>query len=221
MSPFDPAFEDLPEKIPIFPLGEVLLLPRGRLPLNIFEPRYLAMVDDALSGNRMIGMVQPSAPAPQGDEPEIYQTGCAGRICRFEETPDGRYLIALNGVCRFDVAAELPRKALYRAARADWSNYAADLDDDAGNGDFDRDRLLSGLQHYFRQQEIEVDWDALKQAPDERLVTCLAMVCPFCAAEKQALLEAPDLAARAEVLTALVEMAALGETGESGEQTCQ
>ena len=220
MSVFDPRFEDLPESIPVFPLAGVLLLPRGNLPLNIFEPRYLAMVEDALASDRVIGMIQPRDAGGAEPAPELFRTGCAGRICRFEETDDGRYLIALRGVCRFDIAQELEPVRGYRRVRADWSPYEADLAPGGGNA-LNRDRLLAVLERYFAAQEIDADWDALREAPEERLVTCLSMVCPFDAAEKQALLEAPDLAARAEVLTALMEMAALDEDDVPGCRTRQ
>jgi len=205
MSVFDPTYDQLPGTIPVFPLPEVLLLPRGRLPLNIFEPRYLAMVEDALGTDRMIGMIQPLADSCTKDAPALYTTGCAGRICRFEETEDGRYLIALAGVCRFSVVEELPPVSGYRRVQADWSGFRGDLEPLPETG-FDRTRLFCALKAYFRQHGIEADWPALREAPDERLVTCLSMICPFGASEKQALLEAPDLAARANVLMALIEM---------------
>lgn len=205
MSVFDPTYEELPETMPVFPLPEVLLLPRGRLPLNIFEPRYLAMIEDAMGGNRMVGMIQPIEADDTGSEPELYRTGCAGRICRFEETADGRYLIALTGVCRFTVAEELAPESGYRRIRVDWSEFQDDLDEMLEAG-LDRGRLLPALQAYFNTHGIEVDWEALREAPDERLVTCLSMICPFGAPEKQALLEARDLRARTEVLTQLIEI---------------
>lgn len=205
MSVFDPTYEQLPETIPVFPLPEVLLLPRGRLPLNIFEPRYLCMVEDALGGHRMIGMIQPVAAGTGEGEPDLYGTGCAGRICSFEETPDGRYLIALSGVCRFTVSEELAPESDYRRVRVDWSEYRDDLDPTPEAG-LDRGRLLPALQGYFNTHGIEADWDALREAPDERLVTCLSMICPFGTSEKQALLEARDLRERTEVLTRLIEM---------------
>lgn len=220
MSVFDPRFEDLPESIPVFPLAEVLLLPRGNLPLNIFEPRYLAMVEDALAADRVIGMIQPREEGSAEAAPELFRTGCAGRIHRFEETGDGRYLIALRGVCRFDIAEEQPAARGYRRVRADWSPYEADLAS-GGGAALDRDCLLAVLERYFAAREIDADWDALREAPEERLVTCLSMMCPFDAAEKQALLEAPDLAARASLLTALMEIAALDENAGRGRQTRQ
>ncbi|MEE8444268.1 MAG: LON peptidase substrate-binding domain-containing protein [Alphaproteobacteria bacterium] len=220
MSVFDARFEELPESLPVFPLAEVLLLPRGNLPLNIFEPRYLAMVEDALAAERMIGMIQPRGACGAQSVPELFHTGCAGRICRFEETGDGRYLIALRGVCRFDIAEEQPAERGYRRVHADWSPYEADLTPGGGNR-LDRDRLLAVLERYFAAREIDADWEAVREAPEERLVNCLSMICPFDAPEKQALLEAPDLEARAEMLTALMEMAALGEDAAPGCRTRQ
>ena len=205
MSVFDPTFEQLPQTIPVFPLPEVLLLPRGRLPLNIFETRYLAMVEDALAADRMIGMIQPLEANGTNAKPDLYDTGCAGRICRFEETEDGRFLISLSGVCRFTVTEELSPVSDYRRVRADWSDFRSDLEPIAEAG-LDRDRLLSALRGYFDAHGIEADWDALREAPEERLVTCLSMICPFGALEKQALLEARDLPARTQVLMALIEM---------------
>jgi len=205
MSVFDPQFSDLPAVIPVFPLTEVLLLPGGTLPLNIFEPRYLAMVEAAMADSRMIGMIQPLSTGIPADDPPLYDTGCAGRISRFEETPDGRYLISLKGVCRFRVAEELAPRDGYRRAQADWSPFQGDLEREAGDC-LDRSRLFPALRNYFKLHGIEAEWETLGETSDERLVTCLAMICPFSGSEKQALLEAPDLGARAEILTTLVEM---------------
>lgn len=205
MSLFDLQFKDLPAAIPVFPLPEVLLLPGGMLPLNIFEPRYLAMVQAALAADRMIGMIQPLATEGQAGDPPLYGTGCAGRISRFEETPDGRFLISLKGVCRFDVAEELAPRDGYRRVQADWSHYEGDREQRPKNC-LDRVRLFPALRDYFKLYGIEADWEMLGEAPDERLVTCLSMICPFGAPEKQALLEAPGLDARAEILTTLIEM---------------
>ena len=198
----------LPSILPIFPLTGVLLLPRGRLPLNIFEPRYLAMTRDALAGARLIGMVQPSDPRVAADNPPVYSTGCAGRITSFSETDDGRFLITLTGISRFRIREELPLLEGYRRVVPEWREFARDLssDDDPG---FDRDRLLRGLRAYFQHHKIEADWDAITSVPGDRLVTSIAMICPFEPSEKQALLEAPDLDERARLLTAIVEMAAL------------
>ncbi|HEV2302335.1 MAG TPA: LON peptidase substrate-binding domain-containing protein [Stellaceae bacterium] len=206
----------LPEIIPIFPLIGVLLLPRGRLPLNIFEPRYLAMTRDALRAERFVGMVQPSDPADKSRNPPVYPVGCAGRITSFAETDDGRDLITLTGVSRFRIARELPLLDGYRRVVADWASFAGDL---AGEGEppaFDRDRLMRGLGAYFKQRQLSADWEALRTAPGERLVTSLAMMCPFEPSEKQALLEAADFGERARLLTAIVEMAAQAPAGEGG-----
>ena len=200
----------LPSILPIFPLTGVLLLPRGRLPLNIFEPRYLAMTRDALAGERLMGMVQPSDPSARGSEPTVYPTGCAGRITSFSETDDGRFLITLTGICRFRIREELPLLEGYRRVVPEWREFAHDLDSEDEPG-FDRDRLLRGLRAYFQQHQIQADWDAIIAVPGERLVTSIAMICPFDPSEKQALLEAPDLDERARLLTAIVEMAGLNQ----------
>ena len=198
----------LPSILPIFPLTSVLLLPRGRLPLNIFEPRYLAMTRDALAGERLIGMVQPSDPRVAADNPAVYPTGCAGRITSFSEADDGRFLITLTGVSRFRIREELPLLEGYRRVVPEWREFARDLASDDEPG-FDRDRLVRGLRAFFQHHKIEADWDAITSVPGERLVTSIAMVCPFEPNEKQALLEAPDLDERARLLTAIIEMAAL------------
>lgn len=210
-SPFDPRFEDLPAEIPIFPLTGVLLLPGGGLPLNIFEKRYLAMVRDALqSPSRLIGMVQPSleekVESPVG-APKIYGTGCAGRIAAFQETQDQRYMITLTGLIRFGIHAELPDKDGYRRVVPDWSRYRSDLEEDGGR--IDRGRLIGALRAYFEAEGVSADIDSLQDNSDEKLVALLAMHCPFEPREKQALLEAPSLEARAEAIAAIMEMATL------------
>lgn len=200
----------LPDILPIFPLTGVLLLPRGQLPLNIFEPRYLAMTRDAMAGERLIGMVQPSDPPIREMNPSVYQTGCAGRITSFSETDDGRILITLTGVSRFRIKEELPLLSGYRRVAADWQDFAADRDtDEAG---FDRSRLTAGLRHFFIQRQVEANWEAINSAPGETLVTSIAMMCPFAPNEKQALLEAPTLGERAHLLSALIEMTATAPT---------
>jgi Lon protease-like protein len=204
----------LPGILPIFPLPGVLLLPRGRLPLNIFEPRYLAMTRDALAGERLIGMVQPTDPRVVGDNPPVYPTGCAGRITSFSETDDGRFLITLTGISRFHVREELPLLQGYRRVVPEWREFAHDLESEDQPG-FDRDRLLRGLRSYFQHHKIEADWDAITAVPGERLVTSIAMICPFEPNEKQALLEAPDLDERARLLMAIVEMAALNQVSDA------
>jgi Lon protease-like protein len=197
----------LPTELAVFPLTGVLLLPRGRLPLNIFERRYLAMFDDALAGDRMIGMIQPSDPQA-GEPPPLFEIGCAGRITSFNETGDGRYIVALDGVSRFRVAEELPLHRGYRRVIADWSPFAADLAEEEFA--FDRARLVALLQAYFRQQGLSANWDAVDQTPDERLLTSLAMICPFEPSEKQALLEAGCLSDRARLMMGLLEISTAG-----------
>jgi Lon protease-like protein len=211
-NPFDPTFDQLPEIVPIFPLTGVLLLPRGKLPLNVFEPRYLAMTEDALSGNRMIGIIQPSDPQSRASVPPVYPIGCAGRITSFSETDDGRYLITLTGVCRFETVRELPIVRGYRRVDVSWERFAADLEE-SGPALFDRARLVEGLKTYFKIQGISANWDAIDSTPDERLVTSLAMICPFEPSEKQALLECGSLSERASMMVAIIEMSVLDKRG--------
>jgi Lon protease-like protein len=196
----------LPRSLPIFPLTGVLLLPRGRLPLNIFEPRYLRMTDDALASDRMIGMIQPSEDVP-GQNPPVYSTGCAGRITAFAEE-GSRYLITLTGVARFDVVTELATTRGYRRIVPDWSAYEQDLEE-APDAGIDRPRLLAGLKTFFKHAGLSADWSQIDQTPDERLITSLAMICPFAPAEKQALLQAKDVNYRSKLLIGLVETAIL------------
>jgi Lon protease-like protein len=204
--PFEPSFAELPRVIPIFPLTGVLLLPGGMLPLNIFEPRYLNMTQATLaSGNRTIGMIQPDGD-DVGDNPSLYEIGCAGRIASFAETDDGRLLITLSGMCRFTVVEELPLKDGYRRAVAEYGRFRNDMSAEAHTA-IDRTRLLEVLKAYLEHERIEANWKAIEDADDARLVASLAMMCPFQASEKQALLEAPDLTERARVIVALLEMA--------------
>jgi uncharacterized protein len=204
-SPFDLSFDELPPVIPIFPLTGVLLLPRGRMPLNIFEPRYLAMVSDAMAYPRLIGMVQPREGQGDAGNPPVYQTGCAGRITGFGELDEGRYEITLTGVARFSIEEELPLVKGYRPVRVDWARFRGDLV--PAEGGVDRERLLAALKPYLKRHKVKTDWDAIAKTPDDRLVTSLSMVCPFAPSEKQGLLEAESLPARAHLLTALLEMA--------------
>lgn len=200
----------LPEIIPIFPLTGVVLLPRARLPLNIFEPRYLAMVEDVLGQGRIIGMIQPNAPEGKDiTSPSVYNVGCAGRITSFTETDDGRLLISLTGICRFRIAEELPMTEPYRQVRPDWQNFITDLQEPPEETDIDRKKLLGVLQHYFKMQGIAADWNAVQNTPNELLLSSLVMICPLAPNEKQALLEAHSLRQRAEMLTALLEMATM------------
>ncbi|MEK9662263.1 MAG: LON peptidase substrate-binding domain-containing protein [Alphaproteobacteria bacterium] len=215
--PFDPDADALPDELALFPLTGALLLPRGRLPLNIFEPRYLAMTRHALAHGRMIGLVQPMADGQPGlsapDATPLYPAGCAGRIVSFQETDDGRYLITLRGICRFEIGEELAMVDGFRRARVAFDTYLGDLEE-ARDGQIDRDRLLAGLRGYFEIQNIDADWESIERTPDERLVTTIAMVCPFEADEKQALLESPDLAGRAKLLIGLVETALRDDDGQ-------
>jgi hypothetical protein len=208
------AFSDLPETLPVFPLAGVLLLPRAHLPLNIFEPRYLAMVRDALErSDRLIGMIQPSEARSELYEPPLYSVGCAGRIIESSETADGRILITLIGVCRFELEAEIGNVDGYRRVRPGWRKYRQDFAGDADN--VDRPRLVAALKRYFKLNGIEADWDALERTPSERLVSSIAMICPFDPSEKQALLEAKDLTQRAETMIALIEMATPDQPGDA------
>ncbi len=212
--PADSSAGLLPSMLPIFPLPGVLLLPRGRLPLHIFEPRYVAMVEASLFGDRMIGMVQPVDPDHRDQTPVVYPTGCAGRITAFRDLEDGRYLITLTGVSRFRILEELPPLNGFRRVVPDWDDFREDVRDDPGHGGgFDRGRLLGVLPCFLDVNEIAADWETIEGAPDERLVTSLAMICPFRSNEKQALLEARTLADRASLLTALIEMALVDSHG--------
>ncbi len=210
--PFDPSFEQLPDRLPIFPLAGVLLLPGGKLPLNIFEPRYLAMFDDALASNRLIGMIQPSETVEGDAPPAIYATGCVGRITAYSETDDSRYLTTLSGLIRFEIAEELPTGS-YRLIRPLYERFSGDLKED--HSEIDRDRLLAALSDYFEANSIEGDWETIEQTGDENLVTSLSMICPLKAAEKQALLEAMTLSTRAKTLTAIMEMSTHDRNDES------
>ncbi|MFN3815631.1 LON peptidase substrate-binding domain-containing protein [Brevundimonas sp.] len=209
---------DLPQVIPVFPLAGAIVLPRGQLPLNIFEPRYLNMIDDAMAGDRMLGMIQPSG-GPDA-LPALSPVGCAGRITSFAETTDGRYLITLTGVARFRVLAELPVQTPYRQARADFAPFALDLTAPDEAEAFDRDDLLSALQGYLNPRGLDIDWDAARDAPPEALVNSLSMALPFEAPEKQALIEALTLGDRFACLTALLRIDA-AEPGDDEPPTMQ
>ena len=205
--PYFESIAALPRTLPIFPLPGALLLPAGTLPLNIFEPRYLAMVDDALSGSRMIGMIQPEDESGDVGVAQTYRIGCTGRITQFTETEDGRYLISLTGIARFRVARELPKMdGGYRLIEPDYSGFAGDLKADDEVFEIDRQRLFTHLRDFFRARQIDANWEAMEKADDASLVTALAMVCHFATAEKQALLEAANGSRRAETLIALLQM---------------
>lgn len=208
------ASADLPEVLPIFPLPGAVLLPRGRLPLNIFEPRYLAMLDDTLkSEHRLIGMIQPFESGEQ--PPKIRSIGCAGRVSSLSETDDGRYLIVLSGISRFRVREELEGFTPYRRVAVGWDDFKSDQNVDEDTPSFDRKGFLELLKRYFESASLSSDWDAMRDAEPEMLVNSLSMMCPFAVEEKQALLEAPQLSDRIETLTALMEFA-IAEGGESG-----
>ena len=211
INPFAPRFEDLPDALPIFPLGGVLLLPDGLLPLNIFEKRYLSMIEDAMAGGRLIGMVQPKDPDAEKitDISAVFKTGCAGKIIEFSETTDGRYEVKLSGICRFDIAAETEIKNGYRIIRPDWSPYKGDFAQSHSLG-INRDQLKTLLQKYFENEGMTCDWGKVDDVPDGKLMTCLSMVCPFDAGEKQALLEAECGNARARMFMTMLEMAVCG-----------
>jgi Lon protease-like protein len=199
--------EDLPAHIPVFPLSAALLLPGGRMPLNIFEPRYLQMVDEAVAGSRIIGMVQPSLDGAKREdgEPELCEVGCAGRIVSLAETGDGRYLISLQGICRFRISAEIHARTPFRQCRV--TPFLADLKEEQGGGEVNRAALLKVFRAYLEANGLDADWDSVSRAENATLVNALSMMSPYGAAEKQALLEAPDLKTRAETLIAITEMA--------------
>ena len=205
--PYYRSVSNLPRAIPIFPLPGALLLPRGSLPLNIFEPRYVSMIEDALKSDRVIGMIQPDEEAEDVGSAHCFEIGCAGRIIQFTETDDGRYLITLIGLARYRMIRELPNSdAGYRLIETDYSAFAEDLKSSGGSGVIERATLITNLKQFFRKKQIDADWEAIEKANDETLVTALAMVCPFQALEKQALLEARDFLDRARTLTTLLQI---------------
>jgi len=211
---------DAPSVIPIFPLPGALLLPRGRLPLNIFEPRYLVMIDDAMKADhRLIGMIQPSGDGGTRGCKKLFDIGCAGRITTLSETDDGRYLIGLSGISRFRVVQEVEGFAPYRQAQVKWDEFALDIKTPREDGeDFDRDAFLANVERYFQAKSLDTDWDAFGKASEETIVNALCMICPFTEQEKQALLEAEDLSARRKSLDILLTIDAAGDEGSGGLQ---
>ncbi len=199
---------DLPATIPLFPLAGALLLPRGQMPLNIFEPRYLAMIDDALrDGHRLIGMIQPeSAHESARAKPQLFKIGCVGRITQFAESGDGRYIIELTGVARFRIEDELKVKTDYRQAKVTYAPFTEDFVARKGEDEVDREALLRALTDFMKVNDMKADWEDIEQAPTEALVNGLSMMSPYGPPEKQALLEAPDLKTRAELLIAITEI---------------
>ncbi len=213
--------EDCPSVIPVFPLPGALLLPRGQMPLNIFEPRYLAMVDEALKTDRIIGMIQPDADSENASlVPKLYQVGCAGRITQLAETGDGRYLITLIGIARFRVEEELPHTQLFRQCRVNFEPFGTDFTARAGENEVNRAGVVKALRDFVEAAHVKVDWRGIEEAPNEALVNALCMMSPFGVREKQALLEAPNLKTRAEVLIALTEIE-LARSGAGSDSTMQ
>ncbi len=220
---------DLPKQVPIFPLAGALLLPRAHLPLNIFEPRYLEMIDDAMRGDRIIAMVQPNTAEgvqAQGDadvKPSVYRTGCAGRITSFSETGDNRFLISLTGVCRLRLGAELEKQTPYRLCKAEFEPFEDDLTPGCGEEDVDREALLAAFRKFLDANSMQADWDEVEQTSTEILVNTLCVLSPYDAADKQAMLEAKTLKARCETLIALTEMvlASHGPARRTGGPTLQ
>ncbi|MGL4635890.1 MAG: LON peptidase substrate-binding domain-containing protein [Beijerinckiaceae bacterium] len=195
---------DMPEIIPVFPLSGALLLPRGQMPLNIFEPRYMAMIDHAMKHDRLIGMIQPHP--DRTDAGLNYQIGCAGRITQLAETGDGRYLLTLTGIARFKIVRDAADKTAFMQFKVDWSSYEQDYKPRFGEDDVDRKAVLGALKSFSEVNDVPVDWDSVKDAPNEALVNALAMMCPYGVREKQALLEAADLKTRGDLLVAITEM---------------
>lgn len=199
------SYTDLPKSLPLFPLTGAVLLPRGQLPLNIFEPRYLEMFDYALQGDRLVGMIQPVEHEDSVAHPRLSHVGCAGKIVSFRETEDNRYLVTLSGICRFRLTGEMQTTTPWRAGFCDFGAFAADLAQ-PGDDSFPRERLLAALKNYLTSRDLQADWKSVMTAPGEALVNALAMMCPFDPAEKQALLEAQSFQDRAQTLMALLEM---------------
>lgn len=208
---------DVPSVVPVFPLSGALLLPRAHLPLNIFEPRYVKMIDDVMASARVIGMVQPrfDNTADEDDErPELCAVGALGRIVSYQESGDGRYLIQLGGVCRFRILEEMRTDAPYRQCRISADRFATDLAGGCSEAGVDRDALIKAFQSYLDANDLEADWKSVRSASNEALVNTLAMMSPYGPAEKQALLEAPDLASRAATLVAITEMEVARQSGD-------
>jgi Lon protease-like protein len=215
--------EELPDVIPVFPLPGALLLPRGQMPLNIFEPRYLAMVDDVMrEGRRLIGMIQPDM-RQQGspDGPALYKVGCVGRITQLAESGDGRYLLELTGVARFEIAEELHVRTAYRQCRVRYAPFADDFIARKGENMVDRKMLLKTLREFLKANDLKTDWEGIENAPNEALVNALSMMSPYGVPEKQALLEAKDLKTRAEILIAVTEIELAKKNTEGGETPLQ
>ncbi|MEM7753256.1 MAG: LON peptidase substrate-binding domain-containing protein [Pseudomonadota bacterium] len=210
---------DLPDTIPVFPLPGALLLPRSRLPLHIFEPRYLAMIEDCMkTPTRLIGMIQPRNGQMSGD-PKLHSIGCAGRLTAFSETEDGRYMITLSGLSRFRVLEEVDGFMAYRRCNVSWTGFNRDMGPTEKDPGLDRDAFFPALRSFFESEELRTDWESLEDAEDELLINSLSMLCPFEPEDKQALLEAPSLETRRETLVTLIQFSLRG--GISGEDPLQ
>ena len=213
--------QDCPDVIPVFPLSGALLLPRGQMPLNIFEPRYLAMIDAALKGARMIGMVQPDPDHDTGARvPELAKVGCLGKITQFAEVGDNRYMISLSGVARFRIVEEIPAVTPFRQCRVEYAPFASDFTEKAGEDQVDRASLIKTLKDFVEANDLSIDWNGINAAGNEALVNALSMMAPFGAREKQALLEAEDLKTRADLLVAMTEIE-LARSDDGSDTTLQ
>jgi uncharacterized protein len=218
------SIDDLPQRLPVFPLRGAILLPRAVLPLNIFEPRYVQMFDAALSGDRLVVIVQPAGSgedeSPMGDNPPLRRVGCVGRITAFQELDDGRMIVTLSGIARCEMLGEVPSGALYRTFKVRYTPYTHDLVPGRDEQSVDREALLNTLKLYLEARDLKADWAAIARAGTEPLVNALALMSPYGTEEKQALLEAKDTKTRADILVALAEME-LASTGTSGGSTLQ
>ncbi len=203
--PLRPA---LPTTLPLLPMASTVLLPGCRLPLKIFEPRFVQLAEDALHGHRMVGVIQPIDPEDEALEPRLHGVGCAGRIASFREDDEGHYRLVLVGVSRFEIVREVWSDRLYRVARVSWARFAADRRRHAPAA-IDREELVAHLRAYFQTRGLEANWPAIEESGNEELVNSLAMVCPFEDSEKQALLEAPGVLERSRLVIALMNMAVL------------
>jgi len=202
----------MPDVIPVFPLPGALLLPRAKLPLHVFEPRYLSMIEDCMkTSSRFIGMVQTYQ---SGGEAKLHSIGCAGRLNQFSETEDGRYMVTLSGVSRFRIKEEVEGFAPYRRCHVSWDGFERDLGKVEKDKTFDRPAFMAGLKRFFEYRELATDWETMQEADDELLINSLSMLCPFEPGDKQALLEAPSLSTRRETLTTLIEFALRGGADE-------
>ena len=207
------AADTLSPTIPVFPLSGALLLPRGELPLHIFEQRYRDMVRDSASAHGLIGMIQPIEPEWTSEQPDLYRIGCVGRVSGLRETDDGRNYLTLIGLCRYSVVEELPMAHGYREVVANYEHFLSDLDPPPPSG-ANREELLAALRNYLDARELETDWTQIGDVDEETLINALAMMCPFDPREKQALLEAPSLAERSEALIALFKMGGMIASGD-------